>query len=154
MTDLEILSEFIAKAKRSTFAKSGEKAESSRVGSRDYLCQEGNLTYRDSYFGRVYDIGQEIVWEGDVPIWAMNYMGGMKEEYRHLSKDTFRFLRECLAQVDSSKPFRGPPSYKRDNFEYTNRADGDVTRFSGTERIFFEGEDIYERIYHGGLILI
>jgi len=150
--DITILSEFLAKAKRSTFAEGDNQIESSRKGSIDFLFQEGDLTYRDSYFGGTYDIGQEIVWQNDKPIWGMNYMGGMKEGYQHLAKQTFKFLRRCLKLVDSSMPFRGPKNYQEGDFEYFNKIEGDITRFSGLEKISFKGEEIYRRIYHGGLI--
>jgi len=55
----------------------------------------------------------------------MNYMGGMKEGYQHLAEQTFKFLKKCLRMVEPSMPFRGPKYYK---------------------------EEIYRRIYHGGII--
>ena len=154
MTEIDVnaLSEFLVKAKKSTFAKGGNKAEPSRKGSKDFLFQEGDLTYRDSYFGEIYDIGQEIVWQDNKPIWGMNYMGGMKEGYQHLAEQTFKFLKKCLRMVEPSMPFRGPKYYKEGDFEYFNKVEGDVTRFSGLEPILFKGKEIYRRIYHGGII--
>ncbi len=153
MINTKELSEFIARAKRNTFATGGEKVASSKTASKDYLYKEGEFIYRDSYFGSRYDIGQEIVWRNDEPIWGMNYMGGMREGYEDLSKATFRFLKECLTLVDASMPFRGPELHQKGEFKYRNEVVGDVERFQGTERIFFRSDEIYERTYHGGLIL-
>jgi hypothetical protein len=36
---------------------------------------EAPFTYRDSYFGGTDFLGQEVVWNGDVPAWAMSYYG-------------------------------------------------------------------------------
>jgi len=151
--DINLLSEFIAKAKRSTFAEGSNKVESSRNNSIDFLFQEGDLTYRDSYFGSIYDIGQEIVWKKNTPVWGMNYMGGMNKDYKYLTSETFEFLKKCLKMVKPSLPFRGPEYFKEKNFEYVNKVDGDITRFSGYEKIFYNGIEIYQRVYHGGLIL-
>ena len=54
--------------------------------------------------------------------------------------------------VISSMPFRGLKYYKERDFEYFNKVEGNITRFSGLERILFKGKEIYRRIYHGGLI--
>lgn len=151
--DLEALSKFIAVAKRTTFAEGGNTVASSRLGSEDYFYQEGNFTYRDSFFGSLYDIGQEIVWENSKPVWGMNYMGGMRREYEHLSRKSFEFLKECLKRVEERSPYRGPEEHKDGDLRYLNEVRGDISRFFGEEKIFFKGEEIYTRVYHGGLIL-
>ena len=150
--NIKIVAEFLVNAKKSTFAGGGYRAKSSRDGSVDFLFQQGDLTYRDSYFGGIYDIGQEIVWHKDKPIWGMNYMGGMKEEYIFFKKQTFEFLKKCLKLVDPSMPFRGPKYYQDGEFEYFNEIDGDITKFSGKERISLKGKKIYEKVYLGGFI--
>jgi len=151
--NINFLSKFLVKAKKATFAGGGStKIESSRPKSIDYFFKEGALSYRDSYFGSNYDIVEEIVWNKDEPIWGMNYMGGMKKDSFHLSNKTFIFLKKCLSRLDESMPFRGPKYHKEGDFEYKNKFRGNVIRFSGSEKIFFKGEEIYEGIYHGGLI--
>jgi len=152
MLNLEKLSEFLVKAKRNTFAVKKNKTLSSRLNSEDYEFREGDFVYRDSFFGKKYDLGQEIVWFRKNPIWGMNYMGGMKNEFANLSKATFQFLRKCLERVDLSMPFRGPKEFKEEDFYYENNVIGEIVRFFGEEKIFFKGIEVYSRTYHGGLI--
>lgn len=150
--DPNVFSEFLARAKRSTFACGGYRTKPSGKGSIDFLFQENDLIYRDSYYGEIYDIGQEIVWYKDKPVWGMNYMGGMKEGYHYLAKQAFDFLKKCLKLVDPSMPFRGPKTYHEGDFKYSNEVEGDIAKFSGVEKIFFREEEIYIKIYHGGFI--
>src|SRR3954451_1022199 len=73
--DIRALNAFIVEAKRATYVGNGSTAEPSRLGSHDLSFSDGTLTYRDSYFGGTDFLGQEVVWNEDVPVWAMNYYG-------------------------------------------------------------------------------
>ncbi|MEK6824723.1 MAG: DUF5680 domain-containing protein, partial [Nanoarchaeota archaeon] len=95
--------------------------------------------------------GEEVVWENGTAIWIMHYYGFLlAEEVK--SEDVYAFLRKAMDLVDEEKPFRGPTYFKEGDFEYKDQSEGDVTRFKGTERIFFRGREVYRLYYHGGAV--
>ena len=74
--NLTQLSDFLKKAKKNTYAsEQATKVPPLRPGSKDYEFTECNLTYHDTYFGGRWFIGQEVVYENDIPIWGMGYNG-------------------------------------------------------------------------------
>jgi len=89
--------------------------------------------------------GEEALWRGDVPFWAMNYVGRVIG--KGFSGD---FLKEALALVPREFPFRGPLYYKNGDYTYSCTANGDFHWFNGFEEIHRGSEKIYECIFHGG----
>lgn len=146
------LKTFIKSAKENTFAAGADPVESSRNGSTDFVYEEGKYTYRDSFLGDLSDVGEELVWFEDEPVWGMNYRGGMIEGHEDKANEVFEFLKEALSNVPVDYPYRGPKCWKNGNMVYVNHVDGNVTDFVGKERIYQGGEMIYERKYHGGRI--
>ena len=71
--DIEQLEKVIVAAKRACYVGGGDKSASSRQGSHDLVWSEGPWSYRDSYFGGTDFLGQEVIWFGAEPAWAMNY---------------------------------------------------------------------------------
>ena len=71
--DQEELNAVIVKAKTATYVGGGGKAPACRTGSHDLAWSEGEWRYLDSYFGGTDFLGQEVVWRGSEPVWAMNY---------------------------------------------------------------------------------
>lgn len=140
--------DFLIKAKKATYAGKGVEKEPSRPHSHDLDYIEGELTYIDTYLGGYSFAGEEALWEHDQPFWAMNYIG------RVLS-DEFDgdFLKEALSVISEDKPFRGPETFLRDNYEYKCKIEGDFAWFSGEEAIHYKGLKVYECIFHGGNII-
>lgn len=102
------LNEFLVKAKKNTYAKSGEGGETKlEDGTRELTYEEGGFKYRDRYFGSKDFVGEEIVWKNNQPIWGMNYYGFMLPAPVD-SKKFLQFLKKALSAVEPSKPFRGP----------------------------------------------
>ena len=62
------------------------------------------------------------------------------------------FLKEALLHVPEDKPYRGPEKYVNGDYTYSCSAEGDYNWFQGRETISYRGEQIYECVYHGGLI--
>jgi hypothetical protein len=56
------LNAFIVRAKAATYVGAGGAAVASRPGSHDLTYAEGELGYRDSYFGGTNFLRQEVVW--------------------------------------------------------------------------------------------
>ncbi len=151
--DIELLSGFLKKANKSTYAsETAKKAKSSRLESRDYEYSEGNLLYHDTYFGGTNFIGEEIVYENGKPAWGMNYYGSTIDPVI-TEAEIDKSLRGALKQdYDDIIPVRGPRVYKIDNLEYTNNVSGDLSKFEGKEEITKDGKLIYSALFHGGLI--
>jgi hypothetical protein len=154
--NLEALAMFLVKAKKATYAGDGRTVQPERVGFKELRFTEGNWDYRDSYAGYFFAPGQEIVRFQDIPVWSMAYSGGMHTPYHGdeaFASQTFTFLKKALSRVETSRPFRGPTSYKEGKWDYYDESVGNVTQFHGTERICFEGREVYRQNYIGGLIV-
>jgi hypothetical protein len=150
--NLEQLSKFLVKAKISTYASFGETGKEMLVdGGKEFSFEQGEFRYRDRYFGSSSFIGEEIVFQDGKVIWGMNYYGGDVSDIIS-SEKVYDFLKEALKKVTKDKPFRGPDNFKKDDFEYINKPEGRVERFSGQESILYKGELVHRVNYQGGLI--
>jgi len=146
------LVDFIVKAKKQTYA-SGKPARKLGDCFEEFVYEEGDYRYRDRYhakdpkpFG-----GEEIVWQNGKAIWIMNYYGHILSDKIDSNK-VYGFLRKAMSLVDDQRPFRGPSHHKEGDFEYIHESKGDVSRFGGTEKIFFQGKEVYRLEYHGGTL--
>ena len=144
----EALVSFLLRAKKATYAGHGAECKASRPASHDLEYREGSLYYYDTYLGGEKFVGEEALWQGETPVWSMNYAGRVLSA--GFSGD---FLKEALAAVPRSHPFRGPALYQRGVSTYHCLTDGDFEWFEGYEEIFSEGERVYECRFHGGLVL-
>src|SRR5215831_1218570 len=147
---------FLVNAKRQTYAAQGDDATVIPLvpGSRQLEYQEGALLYRDIYFGGAYFVGQETVYEGPTPVWAMGYAGGVIPS-SIASRDVgpiYEFLRAALRHVTPERPYRGPSQWREGAYVYTDEAQGDVERFWGVETITQEAQVVYQLRYSGGLL--
>lgn len=150
--DFEKLSEFLVKAKINTYASFGETGKEVLVdGGKELQFEEGGFKYRDKYFGSGSFIGEEIVFQNEKPVWGMNYYGGDVSNVIS-SEIVYDFLKKALRKVTADKPFRGPDTFKEDDFEYINKVEGIVERFIGEETILYKGELVHKVNYQGGLI--
>lgn len=141
------LIKFLVEAKKVTYAGSGVKTTPTRFKSNDYEYIQDNKIYHDTYFGGSNFIGEEIVYVNEIPFWAMNYIG-------RATGDNFKidFLKEALKNTSLEMPYRGPGSFKKDEYEYICEVNGDINWFQGKEIIMYNNEEIYESFFHGGLI--
>jgi hypothetical protein len=147
---------FLVNAKRQTYAAQGDDATVAPLvpGSRQLEYQEGVLLYRDIYFGGAYFVGQETVYEGPTPVWAMGYAGGVISS-TPASRDVghvYEFLRAALRRVTPERPYRGPNQWREGAYVYTDEGQGDVERFWGVETITYAEQVVYQLRYSGGLL--
>ncbi|MDE6285359.1 MAG: hypothetical protein K2M17_06390 [Bacilli bacterium] len=157
---LSLLMGFLKDAKKETYANEvAPKANSSRVGSKDYqyeaLIEGEKMIYHDTYFGGTKFMGEEVVYRGsDRPKWGMNYYGETLDD--SLSEEVMdKVLRPALMKVgeDSSVlPVRGPSRFENGEFLYTFSVEGDIDSFTGIEEIYKNGKLIYRLNCHGGMI--
>ncbi len=154
--NLDDLVGFLVRAKRATYAGDGAEVAPQRPGFKDLEYIEGDWEYRDSYSGFYRAPGQEVVRFKGEPVWIMSYDGGMKPEFQDdeaFAKQTFAFLKKALMCVDGSRPYRGPHLMREGYWKYSNQVSGDITSFSGTEKILFKGKRVFTQNYIGGLII-
>ncbi len=148
------LNEFLIKAKKSTYASSGEGGEKKlEDGTRELVFEEGEFKYRDRYFGFNPFIGQEVVWKNGKVIWVMNYWGSIFKDTVS-PKEVYEFLKKALLQPDKLLPIRGPEKFEEGDFHYRNVGGGDLDNFQHVEVILYKGERVYELACHGCTIKI
>ncbi len=139
--------DFLIRAKRATYAAKGQESPPTRPGAHDLRYEEGDFQYLDSFVGSEQFAGEETVFHGGHPIWAMNYCGRVTGE--GFDGD---FLKAALMRVPEDAPFRGPIEYQDGAFLYCNTCAGDPRWFFGREEIYRSGVSIFECVYHGGAI--
>ena len=150
------LAEFLVRAKKNAYAGGGKEISPQRPGFREMEYKEGDWYYRDSFTGFFQAPGQEVVYHKDKPVWAMAYSGGMKKEFHgdvELAQKTFGFLIKCLSQVKENEPFRGPRNFSEGDFSYQMTVNGDINDFSGEEKIFYQGKEVFRQFFIGGMII-
>ena len=149
---IQKLHDFIVKAKAATYVGNGNHTDSSRNGSHDLAFQEGDFSYLDSYFGGTDFIGQEVVYQGIQPIWAMNYYGKIVVPEKIRAAEVGKIIKKSLSKLYENGRFLGNFQHTEGNAVYKDTNQGDVTSFSGKEWIVRDEMIVYELDYHGGLI--
>lgn len=149
----ERIATFLNEANKNSYAnKNALKSASLRPASKDYYFEKDNLIYHDTYFGERNFIGEEVIYDDNIPVWGANYYGFVIGE-RIEEKDVADFLRQALMQkCGDIIPVRGPVSFKNEKSEYRFNVSGDLENFAGTEEIFFSGKIVYRLFIHGGTI--
>jgi hypothetical protein len=150
--DLATLNTFIVAAKRDTYVGNGSRAASTRPGSHDIVFSDGSLSYRDSYFGGTDFLGQEVVWRGEEPIWAMNYYGYILRPDLIDSARAGWTIKAALSAMYDEGRFLGGFDWCGQHGAYQDRSTGDAAHFSGRETISVSGAVAYALDYFGGLV--
>ena len=146
------LEPFIVAAKRACYAGGGGIAQSCRVGSHDLVHEDGDWSYRDSYFGGTDFLGQEVVWLESEPVWAMNYYGAVLRAHLIDSARAGATIKAALSALYREGRFLGGFEWKGPHGRYVDSSGGDHTRFQGRESIFVDADEAYRLDYFGGLI--
>jgi hypothetical protein len=149
---LDTLHVFIVRAKAATYAGSGQKLLSYRLGSHDLQFFDGDWAYHDSYLGESDFIGEEIVYYQRQVVWGMNYFGYILQPDRISSAQAGHVIKTSLTRLYQAGRFLGGCEHTVDDFHYVDTSEGDVRLFHGKERIEREGQIVYELLYHGGLV--
>jgi Domain of unknown function (DUF5680) len=153
VADSEALTGFILRAKCATYAAQGDDATVTALllGSRQLEYREGDLFYRDVYFGMAAFAGLETAHDVNVPRWSMAYAGGViGGTSRGQMSQVYTFLRSTLQRGTLEAPFRGPSRYESFGYEYVNEWRGRVEDFSGAELIRRDRAVVYRLNYAGG----
>jgi len=153
MTELKGLTDFIVEAKANAYVGGGMARASSRPGSHDIGYERDRWRYLDSYFGGTDFAGQETVWQGEEPRWAMNYFGRIIRPDLIDGEKAGLVIKAALqAMYQEKRHFLGGMEFRHAHGYYIDSSRGDTAHFSGHEVIFVDGEEAYELDYRGGLI--
>jgi len=150
--ELSELEAFIVLAKSQTYVGGGRFSSSCRPGSHDVAFDNDAWSYLDSYFGGTDFIGQEVVWQSNVPVWAMNYYGRILLPEKMNAERAGKIIKESLSELYAEGRFLGGFSNTIDNAYYVDNSVGHVSGFSGTEKILIDKLAVYQLDYHGGLV--
>ena len=151
------LAAFLVEAKRRTYVGLDDDATVSTPimpGSKQLEYSEGELSYRDIYFGMAFFVGQEVVTDQQRAIWSMSYAGGVSPDIAARDKflATYAFLRKALLCISEDRPFRGPSHFEQGSYRYVNTSEGGLSEFHGTEQIYLDAKPVYGLRYSGGII--
>ena len=160
MVNLDLLKQFLLKAKTQGYASSNSKYVELLNGSKEFIFEEPPFRYRDLYYGFNPFAGLEVVWHDAVVVWVMNYMGGVFQEATELCppEKIYDFLKLALKEPNPVLPLRGPAMFKlnqelnKNEFTYRNSVRGDISAFSGIEKILWTREGsrpLYHMLYSG-----
>jgi hypothetical protein len=143
---------FLIRAKKATYVGNGDKATPSRPGAHDLTYNEGELTYRDSYFGGTDFIGQEVVWLRGQPIWSMCYYGYIVRPDLITPTQAGDIIKAALSQPQAQGRLLENLVFAQGVYVYEIASSGDVNHFKGREVIATQGELAYALDYFGGMI--
>jgi hypothetical protein len=148
---------FILRAKAACYVGGGNKAAASRLDAHDLTFHEGALTYCDSYFGGTDFIGQEVVWQDKIAIWAMNYQGRILRDDLISAAQAGDVIKASLAAMYAEGRFLCGFHHNHGGFAYSDQSSGDWRAFTGHETIRPYSQRLdaplaYQLNYHGGLI--
>jgi hypothetical protein len=155
LVDFKHLAHFLVKAKILTYASGNDEYAVTPIlkNSHQLEYKEDELRYCDIYYGGLHFIGMETVFHIEKPIWGMSYYGGVLPGSNDSQITGMpAVLKAALRQVPLDAAFRGPPSFRMDNYLYENEVYGDMKLFHGVEIIRFQERAIYQLHYSGGIV--
>ena len=150
--DLQELHDFIVRAKSATYVGDGKPVEACRPKSHDLAFSEGDFSYLDSYYGGWDFIGEEVVYYKGEPVCAMNYYGKDTQPDKITAAEAELTIKASLSKMYAEDRFLGGIEYTHEGFHYTDTSEGPFTSFTGKEWITVAGEQVYDLVYHGGMI--
>jgi len=150
MNERDVLARFLARAKAQSYAADDpSRLRSVEGGGQEVRHQEGELIYRDRWYGGSRFAGQELVWRGGRLVWAMNFYGVTEAA---APERFFHFHKQALRYPPQSFPVRGPALVREGDLTYVNDWSGSIEAFWGAERVFEGDRQLFRLGYHGGLI--
>ncbi|MDQ0422009.1 hypothetical protein J2045_003053 [Peteryoungia aggregata LMG 23059] len=150
---MDALEDFIIEAKAVTYMGGKHPlAAPTRPAAKDIAYDKGRFRYLDSHFGGTDFLGQEVVWDGEAPVWAMNYYGRILDPGSFDGERAGIVIKQALTALYQEKRFLGGFAYQHALGEYVDHSVGDYRSFQGVERILVADRAVYQLDYQGGLI--
>lgn len=151
VVDKEALRQFLIDANQAGYAGGQEKQWVKEAdGSTTIPFAKGVWKSHDNFFGGEPYGGRTVVFYQDKPVWLMVYYGWVVEGVE--TNLIYQVLRNALQRMPPDYPFRGPKEYRDGELVYTNLWDGELSKFSGEEKISDGGRVLYKANYLGGLV--
>lgn len=140
-------------APRAWPANCGPAASASLKGFYESTVEMGDFVFVDLFGGARTDVGFEVVLYKQHLVWGATYRGGLHRPEIDVD-EAYAVLGRALAQrPPRAMPIRGPRNYSEatGNWSYRHEVEGDFAAFTSLERMYKDGEAVYERITVGGL---
>jgi hypothetical protein len=149
--DLKRLAAFLVEAKQNGYA-SGDDSRIKTLDDRgsEVRFTDGDLVYRDRWYGGTSFTGQEIVWQQGRPVWSLNFYGANRPGTSAPNDELTKFHKRALRKVEASAPYRGPAELRAGDFVYLCEVTGSIEEFRGVERVLYRGTEVYGMEFHGG----
>jgi hypothetical protein len=144
--------DFLVAAKVQTYAAVNPTKTVLDDGAIELSFRQGDLSYRDRYYGGILFHGQEVVFLEDKPIWSMVYYG-YTPDAKEPSAQAIDLLKLALRKVPTAQPYRGPNHIELDNLVYECRPSGNLGCFEGEETIKRGDALLIRLVFAGGWIL-
>jgi hypothetical protein len=145
------LKQFLLESNKAGYASGNIKNRiKEENGSTTIIFKKGNWKSDDNYFGGEPYGGRTVVFYKNKPVWLMIYYGWVKKGIK--TEPVYQVLMNSLIKMPKENPYRGPKKHEENNFIYINNWEGEVTDFSGVEKITKNGNLVYKANYLGGLI--
>ena len=152
--NLKEIAQFIVEANKAGYA-SGQTGTKQSDGSTTISYQNGDWFFHDNYFGGEPYGGREVVFYQNKAIFMMVYYGRISDK-NFENKIIYSFLQKALRLGPTDKPFRGPEKFEEEidgrKMTYENKWQGEIDYFSGQEKIYIDGKEVYDASYAGGLV--
>jgi hypothetical protein len=147
------LREYLLKAAKHGYADKASEREWTRQadGSTTIRHDDGQWSLDDNFFGGEPYGGREVVFFEGRPSWVMVYYGAVSPSVSDV-KGVYSCLQDALANPDEAMPIRGPRAFEQGLMRYEAIWEGNLASFSGRERIFKGGEEIYAASFVGGMV--
>ena len=154
--DTDQLINFLCEANLAGYASGSETSSKKQTDKSTTIThQNGDWLFHDNYFGGEPYGGREVIFYQNQPVFIMTYYGRISDRSVN-SKNIYSFLRKALQLFPKSTPFRGPEKLEEtidgQDFKYENKWQGQIDYFSGQEKIFINGKEVYDASYTGGLV--
>ena len=150
--DTKSLRKFLVKANKVGYGNPRAKMENTADGSCFIDYAYGLYRFRDHFYGGHPYAGQEVIYEKDKVVWAMQYRGWLHDSEPTSEKEVYTFLRKALLRAPQQHPYRGPKECREGDLVYLNNWQGDMVNFNGQETITENDRPIYTGLYFGGLV--
>jgi hypothetical protein len=112
----------------------------------------GPLRWEAARLGADPELGYEVVWFHDEPVWGLAFHGGLLPEFVGMRPAIRGFLEEALAEPAAHCPVRGPGRVVRGEFAYVDSLSGDVRSFVGRDAVYWRDRPVCFFDYVGGVV--
>ncbi len=149
--DLSQLSKFLLDSNKAGYASEKSNSQQEPDGSTTITFVSSDFKSHDNFFGGEPYGGRVVVFYKEKPIWMMVYYGAVDDSIKNFG-GVYGFLKKALMAMPENDPYRGPKLLEEGPYKYENSWRGNLESYSGEEKIYLNGSQIYWAKYIGGLV--